>query len=72
MLYEIFRIEDWGSQRPVYLVRVWTIFTAPLLVVMMLLFWPCLSNFKDFVCNKYLEGGDLFLNYKLGGLLIVL
>lgn len=72
MLYGILRIEDWGSQREVYLDMVCTIFTAPLLVVMILLFSPCLSNFKHFVCHKYLEGGDSFLNYKLGGLLIIL
>ena len=70
MLYEIFRIQDWGSQRPMYLVRVWTIFTAPLLVVMMLLSSPCLSNFKAFVCHRYLEGVESFLKHSLGGLLM--
>ena len=71
MLFEISRVEDWSSQRPMYLVGVWTIFIAPLSVVMRLLFSPCLSNFKDFVCHRYLEGVDLFLNHNLGGLLIV-
>ena len=72
MLYGIFRIEDWGSQRRMYLARVWMIFTTPLLVVMVLSFSPCLSNFKDFVCHRYLEGVELFLNHNLGELLIVL
>lgn len=71
MLFGISRIEDWSSQRPMYLFRVWMIFTAPLVVVMMLLFSPCLSNVKDFVCHRYLDGVDLLPNHNLGGLLIV-
>ena len=76
MLYGIFRIEEWGSRRHVYLTRVWMIFTAPLLVVMMLvlmlLFMPCLSNFKNLVCHRYLEGVGLCLSHNLRGLLILL
>ena len=72
MLYGIFWIEDWGSQRHIYLARVWMIFFGPLLVVMILLVLPCLSNFKEFVCHRYIEGVELFLNYNLGGLLIAL